>query len=244
MGILADLLANAASIDTSVPHEGGDRVTDRQIQAFIDTIGDPSTYPSGTGATAVNEVQEQAAHEAGVDGGTFTLTVTLYDGTSFTTAAIAFDAVAATIEAAIDTAADPKVQGFAAGDIAVTGGPGTTTPIVYTFDGASVAGKNHGLIVATSSLTDGGVPEATGAVTVTTAGRSSRIAIAALVVLGILNAADIQVQGDNTGYTAQNVRGKFPHQLSEDTVRDIIRQAAVEEKNAGLETALLTLLGY
>jgi hypothetical protein len=105
--------ANAASIDTSVPHEATDRITDRQIQAFIDTIGDPSTYPSRTGNTAANEVQGIAIHVATVDGGTFTLTFTLFKGVTFTTGNIAYDANAATIEAAIDAAATSNVPNFA-----------------------------------------------------------------------------------------------------------------------------------
>jgi hypothetical protein len=240
MGILADLLANSASIDPSVPRE--DRVTHRQVRGFIDRIGDPDTYPTNTGDEAVDQVQELAAHDGVVSGGTFALTFTLQDGTTFTTAGIAFDAVAATIEAAIDTAALPKVPGFTAGDIAVTGGPLASDPIVFTFDGASVAGKNHGIIVGDDALITGG--GGLGAITIETVGQPVRVALAALVVLGILDAANIQVQGDVAGYTAQNVRGSFPHGISEETVRDIIKQAAVEDNDAALETALLTLLGY
>jgi hypothetical protein len=240
MGILADLLANSASIDPSVPRE--DRVTHRQVRGFIDRIGDPTTYPTNTGASAVNEVQGIAIHVATVSGGNFTLTFSLFGGVIFTTGNIAFDANAATIEAAIDAAAATKVPGWVDGDIVVTGGPLTTTPAVLTFSGASVAGKNHGLTTGSSAgLTGGGT---LGAIAETTAGLPVRRALAALVVLGILDAAGIQVHGDVSGYTAQNVRGSFPHQLSEETVRDIIRQAAVEDNDAALETALLTLLGY
>lgn len=241
MGILSDLLALSASIDPDVPVVAGDTVTKRQVQNFIDTIGDPDVYPTNTG-DAVNEVQGIAVYSGTVSSGTFTLTINLYGGLSFTTDDIAFDANAATIEAAIDTAAAPVFADFVAGDIAVTGGPLTTTPVVLTFDGASVAGKNHGLTTGSSAgLVGGG---SLGAITTTTPGQGLRNALAALVVLGILDAANIQVPGDVTGYTAQNVRGSFPHGLSEGTVRDIIRQAAIEDNDPALETALLSLLGY
>jgi hypothetical protein len=126
---------------------------------------------------AADEIQEIGIHEDGVDGGTFALTFTLFGGVSFTTAAIAFGANAATIEAAIDLVALPKVPGFTAGDIAITGGPLTTTPLVITFSGASLAAKNHDLTVIDGALlTDGGVPEDPGEVTVTDAGQPLRTA--------------------------------------------------------------------
>jgi len=240
MGVLADFLANSNTIDTTLPREATDRQTVRKITGFLNSFGDPD-YPSGM--AAADEVQEQAIHEAGVDGGTFTLTFTLHGGVTFTTAAIAFDANAATIEAAIDTVALTKVQGFVAGDIAVTGGPGTTTPIVYTYSGDSVAEKNHGLMTVTSSLTDGGVPEDAGEVTVTTTGQPIRTGYSALIVLGILS-APAPAHGAAATIVVQNARGSFPHQLDEATVRAIVHQVAVEETNEALGTAILTALGY
>jgi len=239
MGVLADLLANASSIDISVPHEAGERVTVRKIKDFIARIGDPD-YPSGL--SEADEVQGIAVYSGTVNGGTFTLTFTLQNGVTFTTAAIAHSANAATIQSAIDTAAAPKVTGWTNGDIAVTGGPLTTTPVVLTFSGASVDAQNHGLTTGDGALLTGG--GTLGAITETTAGQVLRTAIGALVVMGILSPVSLPAQGVNTGFTIQNTRGKFPHGLDEDTVKDIIHEAAVAESNAGLEPALLTALGY
>jgi hypothetical protein len=190
------------------------------------------------------EVQSIAIHEDGVDGGTFTLTFTLHSGVSFTTAAIAFGANAATIQAAIDTAALPKVPGFTAADIACTGGPLTTTPLVITFSGASVASQNHGLTVIDGALlTDGGVPEDPGEVTQTTAGQPLRTAYSALIVLGILS-APAPAHGATADIVVQNARGSFPHNIDEATVRAIVNQVVVEESSEAIGTAILTALGY
>ncbi len=120
-------------------------------------------------AAEVDEVQSIAIYVGTVSGGDFTLTISLYGESPFTTAAIAYDAVAATIEAAIDTAAGiAAIPGFVAGDIAVTGGPLTTTPVVLTFSGTSVDGANHGLTtIDGTGLTGGG---SAGAITTTTNG--------------------------------------------------------------------------
>jgi hypothetical protein len=242
MGVLADLLANSATIDATLPREASDRVLCRKINDVIARLGDPS-YPSGMD-TAANEVQGIAIHEDGVDGGTFTLTFTLFGGVTFTTAAIAFGANAATIQAAIDTAADPVVQGFTAADIAITGGPLTTTPLVITFSGASVAAKNHGLTVIDGALlTDGGVPEDPGEVTVTTAGTPVRTAYASLIALGVLS-APAPAPGVTSGITVQNARGSFPNGLDEETVRMIVQQVVLEEGNQAIGDAILTAIGY
>lgn len=78
--------------------------------------------------------------------GTFTLTITLTDFGAFTTAAIAYNADAATIQTAIDTAAiAASVPSYVAGDILVSGGTllATGADVVLTFVGASVTGVAH-----------------------------------------------------------------------------------------------------
>lgn len=80
-----------------------------------------------------------------------------------TTAAIAFDATAAQVEAALETLA-----AFDVGDVSVTGGPGDsggTTPYTVTFTG-QYAGVNVPLLVATDvNLTGGGDDAAVAQVT-------------------------------------------------------------------------------
>lgn len=80
-----------------------------------------------------------------VSGGTYTITV---DGTA--TAGIAFNANAATIQAALMLLPDIKP-----GDIVVTGGPLNTTPVVLTF-GGNYKNKTVVVTVDPSSLTGGG----------------------------------------------------------------------------------------
>ncbi len=120
-------------------------------------------------AAEVDEVQSIAIFSGTVSGGNYTLTISLNGLSPFTTANIPHNSNAATIEGAIDTAAGiAAVPGFSAGDIAVTGGDLTTTPVVLTFSGNSVDGQNHGLTTINDvDLAGGGSP---GAVTTTTNG--------------------------------------------------------------------------
>ena len=75
--------------------------------------------------------------------GTFTIQITLADGTTFTTAAIAFDATASAIESAIDAAATGVVTNWTNGDIAASGGPIEAADVVLTFSGDSVKEQSH-----------------------------------------------------------------------------------------------------
>jgi predicted RNA-binding protein with TRAM domain len=93
-------------------------------------------------------------------GGTYTLTL---DGE--TTAAIAYNATAATITTALEGLSNVRV-----GTVVVTGGPGPGTPWVVTFSGSQYQGTDVPQMSATSSLTGGTSPAV--AVTTTTAGGS------------------------------------------------------------------------
>jgi hypothetical protein len=91
-------------------------------------------------------------------GGTFTLT---FSGQ--TTAAIAYNATAATVEAALAALSNIRDE-----DITVTGGPGPGTAYTVTFDGGwggAYDGANVAAMTATGSFTGGSTP----AVAVTTA---------------------------------------------------------------------------
>jgi hypothetical protein len=91
-------------------------------------------------------VMTVAAWGTAPSAGNFTLTVKVIDQdgteTEFTTAAIAFDAVAAAIQTAVDTAA-AAVSGYTAGDIVVAGGPLDSAAVTLTFSGTSVTGASH-----------------------------------------------------------------------------------------------------
>lgn len=220
MGIISNFLSAAVDLDVTTPITALDRAAYRQLKA-LQAEGDPD-LPAAL--TAANEVQSIAVYSGTVSGGTFTLTATLESGETFTTAAIAYDANAATIETAIDTAASPRneVQSIAVysgtvsggtftltitfdnketfttaaiaynanaatietaidvaataagitdwvnGDISVSGGDLTSAPVVLTFDGTSVAANNHSLTTIDGTLLTGG--GSAGAVSTTTQG--------------------------------------------------------------------------
>jgi len=104
-------------------------------------LGAATTSVPGVAATT-DEVQNIAAFENNVTGGNYTLSLTLDGDALVTTASIAHNANAATIQSAIDAAVAAHAA-WSNGDIVVTGGPLTTTPIVLTFSGASVDETNH-----------------------------------------------------------------------------------------------------
>ena len=127
------------------------------------------TVTDRTVSLGVNEVKSLAA--SGASSGTFTITITLATDTStpVTTAGIAFDAVPATIETAIDTAMSlAGITGFTAGDISVSGaGTADLNPTVFTFDGTYVDALNHPVATVDGAGLTGGGSEA---FTVTTQG--------------------------------------------------------------------------
>lgn len=104
----------------------------------------------------VSEVQ-QVAITGSPTGGSFTLT---YDGQ--TTAAIAWNAIAAAVQSALEA-----LSNVVPGDVVCTGGPLPGTPVVVTF-GGQYAGQDVVQMTATPSFTGGTSPAV--AVTTTTPG--------------------------------------------------------------------------
>lgn len=91
--------------------------------------------------------EEQTITKSGtVTAGTFTITYSAQ-----TTSAIAFDATAATIQAALEA-----LSNLAPGDVVVSGGPISTTPVTIIFQG-TLAGTNvTAITVDSTGLTGGG----------------------------------------------------------------------------------------
>ena len=116
-----------------------------------------STTTPGVAATT-DEVQEIEQYAVNPVGGTFTLTLTLNGApNAVTTAAIAYNANAATVETAIDVAvtADTGVATaitWTNGDITVSGGPLTAAALVLTFDGGSVDELDQGQTTINGAL--------------------------------------------------------------------------------------------
>jgi hypothetical protein len=237
MGVFSDVIS---ADDTVSSTAGGLNASIRRsLESMGVTLGDPDV----SGDTAVvNEAQSIAIYSGTVSGGTFTLAITLASGEAFTTAGIAFDANAATIETAIDVAATADgVTGWTNGDITVAGGPLTTTPVTLTFDGASVDGGNHGLtVIDGASLTGGGTA---GAVSESTAGQTGRPAWEALQMAGIIGGT-IPEQGEDADAItdAGGWRG-MPQRLSIPAIKALALQAARDDGNDAIYGQILAVLG-
>ena len=128
----------------------------------------PTTEPATGGYLWLNgtdEVQSLAAIAS--TSGNWTLTITLPGNSAQTTASIAFNATAAAIETAIDTAlAGLTVNGiaFTAGDIAATGGAINSAAVTLTYSGVSVRDTN----IAAQTTADVDLNDATEPVPTTT----------------------------------------------------------------------------
>lgn len=104
----------------------------------------------GVPVNGTNEVQSIAI-SGSPTGGTFTLT---YDGQ--TTGAIAYNASAAAVQAALEA-----ISNIDSGDVACSGGPLPGTAVTVTFQN-KLGGKNVSLLTANSSgLTGGSTPTVT-----------------------------------------------------------------------------------
>lgn len=224
MGAFSDLLASRKTFAEN------DRVY-RALEKYSAQMGDPD-LPSGFGEQ--DEVQSLAVYEGTVSGGDFTLEFTLANGETFTTAAIAYDANAAAIESAIDTAATTaSITGWTNGDITVAGGTLDSTPVTFTFDGDSVTAQNHALIVVDDAgLTGGGTA---GAVTQTTVGQHARNAFGVMKLLGVLSDSAPPAPGAETPVTAGANLLRVPAWL----IQELAQEAAFEDAERASYTAVM-----
>lgn len=248
MGLIADLNRN----DFSTPpdlwgraggiHPNAKQGVQLRVGQYLTRIENQFADPvAGAEFLAADEVQNMAVHTGTPSAGTFTLTITLKDEAAFTTAAIAYDATAGTVETAIDTAAGiAGLGGWAAGNISVAGGPLTTTPMTFTYDGAFVDEEKHGLMTAADSIT-GGTP---GAITVTTRGQTYRNTWAFLVMIGAID-SPIPDQGSITPLTGGTGRHTFAPFPNNSVLAALCAEAAMEDNrvpNTGAVTDVPGLL--
>lgn len=241
MGIVSDLLANAKSIVPSSTDENAVGLQ-RKIVLDLEALVAEGDFAYPAAYQAINEVQSLAEHVPTVSGGTFTLTYLLKNGETFTTAAIVYEASAATIETAVDTAAtSASITGWTNGDITVSGGHLNTAPIVSTYDGASVAGLNHpSVTIDGGSLTGGG---SAGAVSVTTEGQTTREAWALLNELGLTDGV-LPVQGvAAVAYTPVVDRAENSQLPSVPTLQALADEAAISDGVEGNAAVIKTALG-
>lgn len=228
MGITADL-QNVGSLDSSLNATAIQRVLKAYVDNLIAVQGDPTYHPRDA---AKDEVQSIAQHVPTVSGGDFTLTVTLFNGETFTTADIVYEASAATIETAIDVAATAaSITDWTNGDISVSGGHLNTAPVVLTYDGASVLSQKHFLtVIDGTGLTGGG---SAGAITVSTDGQPNRPAVATMDLIGLIDNSQVigvlPVAGDYVG-----ARGSLHLNPNELVLRMLATEAGIEAGNIGV----------
>ena len=237
MGLISDFLSASVGIDVAAPIDPLDRRAYRELQAIVDE-GDMVLPLS---LQAADEVQSIAVHVGTVSGGDFTLEFTLWSGETFTTAAIAWNANAATIEGAIDTAATAaSIIGWTNADISIALSSDLNAgPATVTFDGTSVTGANHVLIVMDDSgLTGGG---SGGAITVSTEGQADRLGYGVLTLLGIVSGT-VPAEGVTPSALVVSASSGV-RRLSAETIRAVSLEIAVVENNEAIEVAINTAAG-
>ena len=152
MGVYADFITHTTVMDKTEPQVAIDRVAYNELLRQQNTL-DP-TAPAAY--DAADEVQSIAVFGGTFTGGNYTLTLTPPVDAAVTTANIAYNANAATIEGAVNTVCTGNITGWTNGDISVTGGDLTGSPVVLTFDGTSVDNLNfEATVIADVDLTDG-----------------------------------------------------------------------------------------
>lgn len=155
---------------------------------------------------AADEVTDIAQHVATVSGGTFTLSVNAtVNAISYTTAGIAWNATAATIEAALDTASPATVGN---GDIAVAeaGSAGLSDGNCSFTCSGNLAEVPVLITINGASLTGGGTA---GAVTRTTAGHSNRNVMQALLEMNIIDGTAPDTGEAATDWTLPTTSGDY-----------------------------------
>lgn len=240
---ISDLLANAKTFEADAEAVGLSHSTYRHLENLLARTGGVG-YPAS--ASATNAVQTVTKLTGNTNGGTYKLTVHAPDGTSVQTAGIAYDAVHATVQTAIDTAATGHFAGWTNGDIAVTGGPLKNSggaDMVLTFSGASVAGA---LIAAStidvSSVTVSSGSAATSGVTIGTPGQPNRAGYAILLSLGFIGGTLPGFGGSPSSVTAGGLLPPYPFNLHAETLVTLIRETAIAEGSATAEATLRALL--
>jgi len=119
-----------------------------KIYIAVETTSLPAL--TGSTITLTNNDVQTITKTGTVSGGTATIEVIYADASSETTAAIAFDADAAAIKAAL-----AALDNLDAADLTVTGGPFSTNPVIITF-GGTYANTPMTLIEIDDALITGG----------------------------------------------------------------------------------------
>jgi len=241
VALVGDLTANAASFT----YDGASVNSTDQNELTVTDVdlsggGSLNTVSTSTpGVTGTDEIQTIAIFPVDIASGNYTLTINVTTDAAFDTANIAYDANAATIQTAVDTAASGNITAYANGAIAVTGGPLTTSPLVLTFSGVSVDNADQTLTIVNDIDLD---PDYAGATTTTTNGQTVRTALAALNVMGII-ASPPPAQGTTAGLVAISNYTSNPWMPRQETLQALAMQAAIDDSTDALYPALMATLG-
>ncbi len=148
--IFADLFANARTFNPN-GGPGINKAIVHELTAMRELLGDPTYDAVGLVATTSNEIQRIKQFSINpATPATFVLTFTI-NNVVYTTSALAFGALAATVQTAVDVALAGK-SGYVAGDVAVTGVALSAGIQTLTFSGASVDGENIGQTTITLTV--------------------------------------------------------------------------------------------
>jgi hypothetical protein len=109
-----------------------------------------------------------------------------------------------------------------------------------TYDGASVAGKNHSEVVINNVDLGGG--GTVGDESVTTEGQTNRMSLAILRALGVI-AGSPPVQGESSTVTAGTINPTNSAWPGEELIRALAAEAGIEDRLPGIETAVLAAVG-
>lgn len=241
MGIYTNELANTVSVDTAKPREGIHRAVSKEIEAHQSRIDNDQA----SAAAAVNAVRTIPTDTVDHTGGNFTLTLRLVAAGgrvyTITTGNIAFDANAATIEGAIDTAVTAAAfPGWTNSDISVALGTNLQAgAATLTFDGTSVSSKGHGNVTMTDARTGGTSPSPT--IVQTTWGNAGRDALQILFDTSTLVGTFPTSGASSFSFVLGN--RAYGRVLSLDTIRVLARDAGIAEFNDALQTAILDAAG-
>lgn len=244
MGALANCLAQAKTFSAGSP-------LGRWLQTEINRLSVDEAVP--TGAAAADSVFTIDTDTVDHTGGDFTLTATIRqaDGSeeTFTTAAIAYNANAATIEGAIDTAAtSASITGWTNADISVAAQNTDLQDgwVNMTCDGTSVTERP-----VTWVLTDSRTGGTSGATAQSAEGQLERPALAVLMNYGVIvkggtpgdEVGALPGQGDassTTGFTKGT--GSESQRMPKAIQKALMREAAFEDSNNGTGISLEAVL--
>lgn len=241
-GIIATLLSNSKNISSTIDKGPGRHIYNELVA--LQNVIDPALASPYLLASHVTTIP---AHTDTISSGNFTITINFPKyGVAVTTGNIAYDAAAAAVQTAIDTALDGStiVSSYNAGDVdAACTDNLTANDFTLTANGTTVNGAY--MVVTTTNVNLDADNLATPVVA--TAGTLNRAAEAFLYEFGVVGPSSTPVgHGVSvaaTDYALINSGDINPHSLSPALLDAVVRDVAYEESptNGGVESGISNL---